>query len=168
MPSKKRIIGGGSTGEDTTGRQQQRDGLTKTKEKQFSSFSGLKNLGSTFSKNYLKLTPQRIQLIDLFIVVCLLVTAIQTLYCFIVGSFPFNSFLSGKFQHFTIHHSSLFTFPFIFSGVFSSGGVAIFAVVLRMQLLYPYEFKDIKPERALADFLICCFVLFIGTTTFLG
>jgi hypothetical protein len=48
----------------------------------------LKVMPSTFSPSYL-------QVIDAFLVFYLLVGITQFLYCCIVGTFPFNSFLAG-------------------------------------------------------------------------
>lgn len=48
-----------------------------------------------FVSAYRKATPQRLKLIDLFLTYIVLTGVIQFVYCAIVGTFPFNSFLSG-------------------------------------------------------------------------
>ncbi|GJR87109.1 RNA-directed DNA polymerase, eukaryota, reverse transcriptase zinc-binding domain protein [Tanacetum coccineum] len=69
-------------------------------------------------------------------------------YMAIVGSFPFNSFLSG---------------------VLSCVGTAVLAVCLRIQVNKENkEFKDLPPERAFADFVLCNLVLHLVIMNFLG
>lgn len=96
---------------------------------------------------YVSMTPPRVRLIDALVIICLCLSALQILYRCIVGSFPYNSFLAG---------------------VVSTVGVAVLGTGLRMQLTSPWQFRNITAERAITDFLVCCLVLFIGTTTFLG
>ncbi|KAF5194280.1 Dolichyl-diphosphooligosaccharide--protein glycosyltransferase subunit dad1 [Thalictrum thalictroides] len=72
----------------------------------------------------------------------------QVVYMAIVGSFPFNSFLSG---------------------VLSCVGTAVLAVCLRIQVNKENkEFKDLPPERAFADFVLCNLVLHLVIMNFLG
>ncbi|KAK6930457.1 DAD/Ost2 [Dillenia turbinata] len=72
----------------------------------------------------------------------------QVAYMAIVGSFPFNSFLSG---------------------VLSCIGTAVLAVCLRIQVNKENkEFKDLPPERAFADFVFCNLVLHLVIMNFLG
>ncbi|KAA3460334.1 dolichyl-diphosphooligosaccharide--protein glycosyltransferase subunit DAD1-like [Gossypium australe] len=72
----------------------------------------------------------------------------QVVYMASVGSFPFNSFLSG---------------------VLSCVGTAVLAVCLRIQVNKENkEFKDLPPERAFADFVLCNLVLHLVIMNFLG
>ncbi|KAL8107648.1 dolichyl-diphosphooligosaccharide--protein glycosyltransferase subunit DAD1-like isoform X2 [Apium graveolens] len=72
----------------------------------------------------------------------------QVVYMALVGSFPFNSFLSG---------------------VLSCVGTAVLAVCLRIQVHKENkEFKDLPPERAFADFVLCNLVLHLVIMNFLG
>jgi len=48
-----------------------------------------------FFSNYKEQTPYQLQLIDAFLVSIFLTGVIQFVYCVLVGTFPFNSFLSG-------------------------------------------------------------------------
>ena len=60
--------------------------------------SGTKNVGSILSDlctQYDKTTPKKIKLIDGFLVYVLVTGLLQFIYCMLVGSFPFNSFLAG-------------------------------------------------------------------------
>ncbi|KAH9612728.1 hypothetical protein KSS87_023283 [Heliosperma pusillum] len=73
---------------------------------------------------------------------------LQVAYMATVGSFPFNSFLSG---------------------VLSCVGTAVLAVCLRIQVNKENkEFKDLAPERAFADFVLCNLVLHLVIMNFLG
>ncbi|XP_009366821.2 dolichyl-diphosphooligosaccharide--protein glycosyltransferase subunit DAD1 [Pyrus x bretschneideri] len=72
----------------------------------------------------------------------------EVVYMAIVGPFPFNSFLSG---------------------VLSCIGTAVLAVCLRIQVNKENkEFKDLAPERAFADFVLCNLVLRSVIMNFLG
>ena len=44
---------------------------------------------------YMKSTPKKLKLIDSYLTYILLTGVWQFLYCCIVGTFPFNSFLAG-------------------------------------------------------------------------
>ena len=48
-----------------------------------------------FYDEYKNSTPKRVKLIDSYLLYILLTGVIQFLYCVLVGTFPFNSFLSG-------------------------------------------------------------------------
>ncbi|MCO5558416.1 hypothetical protein L7F22_011997 [Adiantum nelumboides] len=70
------------------------------------------------------------------------------IYMAIVGSFPFNAFLSG---------------------FLSSVGTAVLAVCLRMQVNPKNkEFKELPLERAFADFVLANLVLHLVIMNFLG
>ncbi|KAK6146473.1 hypothetical protein DH2020_020342 [Rehmannia glutinosa] len=93
-------------------------------------------------------TPTNLKIIDLYIVFAVVTAVIQVVYMAVVGSFPFNSFLSG---------------------VLSCVGTAVLAVSLRIQVNKDNkEFKDLPPERAFADFILCNLVLHLVIMNFLG
>ncbi|KAL8459982.1 hypothetical protein ACS0TY_031767 [Phlomoides rotata] len=70
-------------------------------------------------------TPNNLKIIDLYIVFAIVTAVIQVVYMAIVGSFPFNSFLSG---------------------VLSCVGTAVLAVSLRIQVNKDNkEFKVTRP-----------------------
>ncbi|KAG6384402.1 hypothetical protein SASPL_155780 [Salvia splendens] len=103
-------------------------------------------------------TANHLKIIDLYIVFAIVTAVIQEIrgrignagvaYMAIVGSFPFNSFLSG---------------------VLSCVGTAVLAVSLRIQVNKDNkEFKDLPPERAFADFVLCNLVLHLVIMNFLG
>ncbi|TKY70061.1 Dolichyl-diphosphooligosaccharide--protein glycosyltransferase subunit DAD1 [Spatholobus suberectus] len=88
------------------------------------------------------------QIIDLYVLYAVCTALIQVVYMALVGSFPFNSFLSG---------------------ILSCVGTAVLAVCLRIQVNKENkEFKDLAPERAFADFVLCNLVLHLVIMNFLG
>ncbi|XP_051114603.1 dolichyl-diphosphooligosaccharide--protein glycosyltransferase subunit DAD1 [Andrographis paniculata] len=93
-------------------------------------------------------TPTNLKIIDVYIGFAVATALIQVVYMAIVGSFPFNSFLSG---------------------VLSCVGTAVLAVCLRIQVNKENkEFKDLPPERAFADFILSNLVLHLVIMNFLG
>jgi oligosaccharyltransferase complex subunit epsilon len=55
----------------------------------------LKSVLTKFYDEYLNNTPKKLKLIDAYLVYILLTGIMQFAYCVLVGTFPFNSFLSG-------------------------------------------------------------------------
>ncbi|KAF4677788.1 DNA polymerase alpha subunit B [Perkinsus chesapeaki] len=84
---------------------------------------------------YNKMTPQKVKLLDLYIVFLAYLAAMQFSYMWLVGTFPYNSFLSG---------------------FWATMGTAALTCCYRIQLLSGREtFKEVGPERAYADYLVC-------------
>ncbi|CAA6655545.1 unnamed protein product [Spirodela intermedia] len=93
-------------------------------------------------------TPTKLKIIDIYVIFAILTALVQIVYMGVVGTFPFNSFLSG---------------------VLSCVGTAVLAVCLRIQVNKENkEFKDLPPERAFADFVLCNLVLHLVIMNFLG
>ncbi|CAD6186270.1 unnamed protein product [Caenorhabditis auriculariae] len=99
--------------------------------------------------DYVKTTPQKLKIIDAYMTYILFTGIIQFVYCLLVGTFPFNSFLSG----------------FI-----STVASFVLASCLRMQVNEENrsEFSEISPERAFADFIFANLILHLVVTNFLG
>ncbi|CAM9717871.1 unnamed protein product [Heterosigma akashiwo] len=113
------------------------------------SSQGATSLGAVFKgliEDY-KNTPIRLKLIDAYLLFVALVGGIQVLYCLLVGSFPFNSFLSG---------------------FFCALGAFCFGVSLRLQVGGSGDFKGTSPEKAFAEFVFCNMVLFLAAVNFMG
>ncbi|KAM6918191.1 dolichyl-diphosphooligosaccharide--protein glycosyltransferase subunit DAD1 [Xenentodon cancila] len=104
---------------------------------------------SRFLDEYTTTTPNKLKVVDAYLLYILLTGAMQFLYCLLVGTFPFNSFLSG----------------FI-----SCVGSFILAVCLRIQInpQNKGDFLSISPERAFADFLFAHTVLHLVVMNFIG
>ncbi|PKS06596.1 hypothetical protein jhhlp_007344 [Lomentospora prolificans] len=95
---------------------------------------------SSLISHYIKTTPQRTKLIDLFMLYLVIVGGVQFLYCAIAGNYPFNAFLSG------------------FS---ATVGQFVLTASLRVQTNASSnkEFASVSPERAFADYIVCSIIL---------
>eukprot|EP00033_Pygsuia_biforma_P000470 GCRY01000556.1.p1 GENE.GCRY01000556.1~~GCRY01000556.1.p1 ORF type:complete len:108 (+),score=14.38 GCRY01000556.1:115-438(+) len=103
---------------------------------------------SVFLSNYQNTTPQKLKLIDSFLVSILFAGIAVFCYCCLVGTFPFNAFLSG---------------------FGCTVGVFVLAIGLRLQCdPESSEFSHIGPERAFADFVMCSLILFLVAMNFVG
>ncbi|VDH91645.1 dolichyl-diphosphooligosaccharide--protein glycosyltransferase subunit dad1-like [Mytilus galloprovincialis] len=104
---------------------------------------------SKFYDEYVNNTPKRLKLVDAYLLYIVLTGVFQFIYCALVGTFPFNSFLSG----------------FI-----SSVGSFVLAVCLRLQVnaQNKNEFTGISPERAFADFIFASVILHLVVMNFIG
>ncbi|TDH73811.1 hypothetical protein CCR75_005932 [Bremia lactucae] len=102
---------------------------------------------SDLCAKYDKTTPKKMKLIDGFLVYVLATGILQFIYCVLVGTFPFNSFLAG----------------FV-----CTVGVFVLAVSLRMQINPDNNFGDRTEQRAFADYLFCNILLFLVVFNFMG
>ena len=101
-----------------------------------------------FASSYKESTPKKVKVLDLYLV-CILATAVvQVVYCFLVGSFPFNSFLSG---------------------FLAAVGMFVLTVGLRVQVMEGKEnFAGRSVERAFAEYVFCCLILFLAAFNLMG
>jgi oligosaccharyltransferase complex subunit epsilon len=111
------------------------------------SSSGVSGILTDFQTKYVQTTPTKIKLIDGFLAYVLATGILQFIYCVLVGTFPFNSFLAG----------------FV-----CTVGVFVLGVSLRMQINPENEFKDRSEQRAFADYLFCNIILFLVVFNFMG
>ncbi|XP_064553495.1 dolichyl-diphosphooligosaccharide--protein glycosyltransferase subunit DAD1 [Drosophila montana] len=104
---------------------------------------------SKFYTDYVQNTPKKLKLVDIYLGYILLTGIIQFVYCCLVGTFPFNSFLSG----------------FI-----STVSCFVLAVCLRLQANPQNKavFAGISPERGFADFIFAHVILFLVVMNFIG
>ncbi|KPP72490.1 Dolichyl-diphosphooligosaccharide--protein glycosyltransferase subunit DAD1-like [Scleropages formosus] len=104
---------------------------------------------SKFVAEYRRSTPAKLKVVDAYLLYILLTGALQFFYCVLVGTFPFNSFLSG----------------FI-----SCVGAFVLGVCLRIQInpQNKSEFLSLSPERAFADFLFAHAILHLVVVNFIG
>uniref|UniRef100_A0A336LXA9 Dolichyl-diphosphooligosaccharide--protein glycosyltransferase subunit DAD1 n=1 Tax=Culicoides sonorensis TaxID=179676 RepID=A0A336LXA9_CULSO len=102
-----------------------------------------------FYDEYQNQTPKKLKLIDSYLLYILLTGIVQFVYCVLVGTFPFNSFLSG----------------FI-----STVSCFILGVCLRLQSNPQNKeiFKGISPERGFADFIFGHIILHLVVMNFIG
>jgi len=102
-----------------------------------------------FYADYMKSVPDRLKMIDIYLLYILLTGITQFVYCALVGTFPFNSFLSG----------------FI-----STVGSFILGVCLRLQAnpKNSADFDSISIERAFGDFIFASLILHLVVMNFIG
>jgi oligosaccharyltransferase complex subunit epsilon len=112
-----------------------------------SSKSEIAQVLSKVVSEYQKNKSKKLMMVDSLIVFALVSAIIQAVYMVLVGTFPFNSFLSGFFCHI---------------------GLFALAVSLRLQLSSSQEFKNISTERAAGDFIFCGIIFFFIVFSFLG
>ncbi|PHH58989.1 hypothetical protein CDD81_3961 [Ophiocordyceps australis] len=98
---------------------------------------------------YLRETPQRIKLVDVFLSFLVLVGALQFLYCVLAGNYPFNAFLSG---------------------FCATVGQFVLTVSLRVQTSQKStkDFPAVSPERAFADYVVCSLILHFFCINFIN
>lgn len=111
--------------------------------------ANLRNIVINFNKEYQASTPKNLKIIDAYLLYILLTGIVQFVYCLIVGTFPFNAFLSG----------------FI-----SSVACFVLGVSLRLQVnpANKAEFGSISRERAFADFIFAHIILHLIVFNFIG
>lgn len=111
--------------------------------------ASFKNVLGKIYEEYTVNTPKKLKIIDAYLFYILLTGVFQFVYCCLVGTFPFNSFLSG------------------FISCVSS---FVLAVCLRLQVnpQNQKEFVGISPERGFADFLFAHFILHLVVMNFIG
>ncbi|XP_030765212.1 dolichyl-diphosphooligosaccharide--protein glycosyltransferase subunit DAD1 [Sitophilus oryzae] len=102
-----------------------------------------------FYNEYSAKTSRKLKVIDAYLFYILLTGIIQFIYCILVGTFPFNSFLSG----------------FI-----STVSCFVLGVCLRLQVNpeNKNQFYGISPERGFADFIFAHCILHLVVMNFIG
>merc|ERR1711974_50545 len=102
-----------------------------------------------FLTEYKSATPTKLKIIDAYLSYVFFTGVIQFVYCCLVGTFPFNAFLSG----------------FI-----SCVGSFILGVCLRLQVnpQNKSHLEGISPERGFADFIFAHIILHLVVINFMG
>lgn len=102
-----------------------------------------------FYDEYANHTSKKLKMIDAYLLYILLTGIVQFVYCCLVGTFPFNSFLSG----------------FI-----STVSCFVLGVCLRLQAnpQNKQQFYGISPERGFADFIFAHVILHLVVMNFIG
>ncbi|KAI2804540.1 hypothetical protein RDWZM_007900 [Blomia tropicalis] len=102
-----------------------------------------------FFEEYGKNTSKRLKAIDAYLAYIFFTGVFQFAYCLLVGTFPFNSFLSGFI-------STIASF--------------VLGVCLRVQVneQNKSDFYHLKDERAFADFIFAHVILHLVVVNFIG
>ncbi|KAK4299920.1 hypothetical protein Pmani_027842 [Petrolisthes manimaculis] len=102
-----------------------------------------------FLDEYMRTTPKKLKMVDAYLSYVLMTGILQFVYCCLVGTFPFNSFLSG----------------FI-----CTVGCFVLGVSLRLQAnpQNRHQFVGVSPERGFADFVFAHIILHLVTVNFIG
>jgi len=69
--------------------------LFASRGRNMDTFSNIKNILVKFYDEYNQTTPKKLKIVDAYLFYIMLTGIIQFVYCCLVGTFPFNSFLSG-------------------------------------------------------------------------
>ncbi|CAM9458663.1 unnamed protein product [Ectocarpus sp. 12 AP-2014] len=113
--------------------------------------SAIGEVAKQLQSNYLETTPKRLRMLDMFLLFVFATGVLQFVYCVLVGSFPFNSFLAG------------------FS---STVGAFVLTVSLRMQVMEASDNGGVvrgrSLERCFAEYVVCNMVLFLVVMNFMG
>ncbi|KRW98810.1 hypothetical protein PPERSA_10581 [Pseudocohnilembus persalinus] len=107
-----------------------------------------KQIEGSFLENYLKENSRRVQLIDAFCLYLFSLAAVQIVYRVIAGDFPYNAFLAG---------------------IFSTFGLLIITVCLRMQVNPKTRYlKNQNLSTAFWEYLLCTYIFFVAIINYLG
>ena len=129
--------------------------------------ASLTGVVTKFYEEYNVNTPKKLKIIDAYLTYIFFTGVVQFVYCCLVGTFPFNAFLSG----------------FI-----SSVASFVLGVCLRLQVILAQyniiyslinlcvqvnpanksQFAGISPERAFADFIFAHVILHLIVMNFIG
>jgi oligosaccharyltransferase complex subunit epsilon len=141
--------------------------------------ASLTTVVTKFYEEYAKTTPSKLKLIDAYLFYILLTGVVQFLYCCLVGTFPFNSFLSGFIScvgSFVLAGKLSFILSpviFLVLHIQHSNILIVFSYTLaclRLQVNPENkgQFEKISPERAFADFIFAHVVLHLTVMNFIG
>merc|ERR1739848_767381 len=119
------------------------------KSKKLKMSTSISTVVTKFLNEYASNTPTKLKIVDAYLGYIFFTGVIQFVYCCLVGTFPFNAFLSG----------------FI-----TCVGSFILGVCLRLQVnpQNKSQFESISPERAFADFLFAHIILHLVVMNFIG
>ena len=131
------------------------------------------NVGSVVGKlfeEYRTTTPTKIKLVDVYMLCILLTGIIQFVYCCLVGTYPFNAFLSGFIS--TVA-------SFVLAGKFKFKCwflVLILNILIEIKASYRIQinkanqeiFVNVTQERAFADFIFAHVILHLVVINFIG
>ncbi|KAJ2217702.1 Dolichyl-diphosphooligosaccharide-protein glycosyltransferase subunit dad1 [Coemansia sp. RSA 487] len=110
--------------------------------------ASMTNVICKLARSYTEKTPQRLKVIDTYMVFCVMVGIVQFAYCALVSTFPYNAFLAG---------------------FGSAVACFVFAANLRIKT-NPKNSSQFSgsSEGAFAEFVLCHIILHFIVANFLG
>lgn len=137
--------------------------------------ANLKVVVNKFYNEYVNNTPKKLKLIDAYLFYIVLTGVTQFVYCCLVGTFPFNSFLSGFISTISCFvlggkTHSLYLHLFKKFEQFTIISFFLLTVCLRLQVNpeNKSQFSGISPERGYADFILAHVILHLVVFNFIG
>ena len=139
-----------------------------------------------FLSRYKSATPTKLKIIDAYLTYVFFTGVIQFVYCCLVGTFPFNAFLSGFISCVGCFilgvclrlQVSIFYLSRIYSLVDSMKiilaiecqcwSLNFIAIILQVNPQNKSQFEGISPERAFADFVFAHIILHLVVMNFMG
>lgn len=134
--------------------------------------TNLKVVLNKFYDEYVNHTPKKLKIIDAYLFYILLTGVVQFVYCCLVGTFPFNSFLSGFISCVSC---------FVLGGKYYNKNLDLsplgnnciwcdLSVCLRLQSnpQNKSQFYGISTERGFADFIFAHIILHLVVMNFIG
>ncbi|KAG5179985.1 putative dolichyl-diphosphooligosaccharide-protein glycosyltransferase subunit [Tribonema minus] len=113
--------------------------------------SSVSDIWSKLQSHYWQTTTQQLRVLDSFLAFTALTGVAQVVYCGLVGSFPFNSFLAG---------------------IMCSVGVFVLTVSLRLHLAPSGDgvaaLRRDSVKNAFAEYVFCNMILFLAVMNFMG
>ena len=131
-----------------------------------------------FYDDYKKTTPKKLKLVDAYMFCIMLTGIIQFVYCCLVGTFPFNAFLSGfistvgcfvlagKFRPLPCHVVDPLKCCQFIIFFYVPSNIASYRIQINKQ--NQGLFEGISSERAFADFMFAHVVLHLVVVNFIG
>jgi len=121
-----------------------------------------------FYAKYKSKTPQRLKLVDAYLAYVMITGIILFVYCCIVGTFPFNSFLAGFIScvgSFVLAGNCVHMWC---SLIRSCNSTLLVCFRIQTNPENRKHFKGISPERAFGDFIFASVVLHLVVMNFIG
>ncbi len=130
--------------------------------------SSLGQIFSAVKNEYQRTRTKKILMVDALIVYALASAVVQVVYMVMVGTFPFNSFLSGFLCQLGLFALAGEYRVFVRNVYFLMLSSLLSTVSLRLQLTSKEEFQNINQEKAFGDFAFCAIVFLFVVFSFLG
>ena len=129
--------------------------------------ASLTGVVTKFYEEYNVNTPKKLKIIDAYLTYIFFTGVVQFVYCCLVGTFPFNAFLSG----FISSVASFVLGVCLRLQVILAQNNIIYSLINSFVQVNPAnksQFAGISPERAFADFIFAHVILHLIVMNFIG